>query len=229
MALQTLGRCPSVGRPTDDTNHSALSEHRVHAAARRLPEPPRCCLCERVPRSQAVFARDRSSHRDQRRCPPGSPRPGRSLVDHVMECRVAVGIDGIDVRTQVHCQPYRRLGAVLIVLLGLKGRRLGQRSITSIPHRVAPAGTGRQHQWCPTVLQRKTDVGAGRRERVHQIDLRELRRERKRGRAQQMFAQHEHLTVASHSGRQRDLCVRPSAVRQQGGDHLQTTGQHGGV
>ena len=85
-----------------------------------------------------------SACHDRKRCLPATVRRGEisavvrqevhnlveAFVDHVMERRVAVGIDGIDVRTQVHCQPYRRLGAVLVVLLGLKSRRLGQRSIT---------------------------------------------------------------------------------------------------
>ena len=71
------------------------------------------------------------------------------------------------------------------------------------------------------------DLGAGGCQRAHDANLGELRRERKRRRAEQMFAQHQHLAVAGDLGGLGDLRVRPGAMRQQRlDDVLQAAGNH---
>ena len=101
-----------------------------------------------------------------------------------------------------------------------------QGPLAPVPHRVAPAGPGREHQRRPPVLQRQPRVGPGPGEDPHEVGFGELGGQGEGGRPEQVLADHQHLAVAGDLRGQRHLGVRARAVRQKRFDDLDVARQH---
>ena len=149
-----------------------------------------------------------------------------ALVGDVVERGAAGLVDGVDVAARRQGHPHRGERPFLVGVLGLEGEVPVERPVAPVPHSVAPARAGRQHQRGPAVPQRQHAVGAGGEQRAHDVLLGELGGQGEGRRPEQMVADHQHLPVAGHARRLGHLRVRPRAGGEQRFDHAEVALQH---